>query len=147
MAQEYDESCNISELIGKTLVSVVKGETRTTSNGRSYYASDLIFFTTDLGVKYKMHHQQNCCESVSLEEIHGDLEDLVGSPITQAEESTSRERPADAPIPEYPSESETWTFYKLATNKGYVTLRWCGSSNGYYSESVDFERLANENPN
>jgi hypothetical protein len=76
---------------------------------------------------------------VSIEDICGDLQDLVGSTITQAEESMSDENPEGLKVPEY-QDSFTWTFYRFATAKGSVVIRWYGESNGYYSESVSFEK-------
>jgi hypothetical protein len=74
---------------------------------------------------------------VYIEDICGDLEDLVGLPILMAEETSSRENPPEV-VREHYDDSFTWTFYKIATNKGNVTIRWYGGSNGYYSESVDW---------
>ncbi len=87
---------------------------------------------------FRLYHRQSCCENVYVEDICGDLEDLVGSPLVQAEEVSNEDL---SPMHEH-TESYTWTFYKLATNKGSVTIRFYGSSNGYYSESVDFEKLS-----
>lgn len=71
----------------------------------------------------------------------GDLNDLVGSPILMAEESTNRkEHPPDFKHPNG-LDSFTWTFYRFATVKGYVNVRWLGESNGYYSESVSFRKV------
>ena len=98
-----------------------------------------IWFTTSEGKQYRMFHAQYCCESVTIEDIYGDLADLVGSPILMAEEATSDKNP-DGVTERYP-DSFTWTFYKFATRKGYVDIRWYGESNGYYSESVDFEEV------
>ncbi len=119
---------NINELLGKTLTEAngAKGD------------GEIAFKTTD-GKKYKLYHSQDCCESVSVEDICGEMSDLVGSPITQAEEASNQDTPAGV---EKPSDSFTWTFYRLATAKGQVVIRWLGESNGYYSESVDFEEVA-----
>ena len=121
---------NVSVLIGKTLVSVEKSS----DDGE-------ILFTVDDGTKYKMHHDQDCCESVSVESIVGDVSDLIGSPILKAEEVTNRDNHPDGVTHEYAPDSFTWTFYKFATIKGYVDIRWYGESNGYYSEGVSFVRV------
>lgn len=119
---------NITELVGKTLAEVVGG-----------VGDEQITFVTDDGTSWRMYHSQDCCESVAVEDITGDFADLIGSPILLAEASESDENPPGAK-PEFQDGSFTWTFYKLATVKGHVTIRWYGTSNGYYSESVEFER-------
>lgn len=125
----WDTHTKFADLLGKTLASVIVNE-----------AQDEIRFTTNDGRTYLMYHYQGCCESVSIESIVGELQDLIGSPILKAEESTSDETP-EGYKHDYQPESQTWTFYKLATIKGYVDIRWFGSSNGYYSEDVSFRLL------
>lgn len=121
---------NVSAMLGMTMASVERVE----NDG-----DELVFTNTD-GQVFKLYHDQDCCESVVIEDIAGDLSDLVGSPLIQSEEVSS-EPPTRGPD-EYEPESETWTFYKFGTAKGYVTVRWWGTSNGYYSESVDFAQFA-----
>jgi hypothetical protein len=129
----------VKKLLGKVMAKVERL--------RGYGDSDRIEFTTTAGERYALFHDQDCCENVTIEDIAGDLADLVGSPIVQAEENTSDDSSAGAVArtPESEDyagdESFTWTFYKLGTAKGFVTIRWYGESNGYYSESVDFERV------
>lgn len=143
----------IDELIGQTIQEIDLSSDR-----------ERIEFKTDQGKHYVMYHMQDCCESVYIEDIVGDLEDLINSPMLEAREDI-HSRSSDNPYNEefyqkfYDSEddfiigklnnfsnidlpiideSSTWTFYNLRTLKGSVTIRWFGSSNGYYSESVDF---------
>lgn len=121
----------LKDLLGKTMTSVEN-------------KGDELVFTTTEGKSFKLYHSQDCCENVSIESVVGDLADLVGEPLLMAEES-SGETPADYKF-EYEPESYTWTFYKFATRKGYVDVRWLGESNGFYAEGVDFaeaQRRAN----
>lgn len=93
------------------------------------------------GDVYKMCHLQDCCESVEVEDICGDLEDLIGAPLIEVEEVQIQDSTPDGLAEPVHDDSFTWTFYKLGTQKGSVTIRWFGSSNGYYSEEVDIVKL------
>ena len=99
----------------------------------------MIVFNCSDNTKYKMYHSQECCESVYVEDICGDWSDIVDSPILLAEEVSNSEKLDDTK--EIQGDSFTWTFYKLATNKGSVTIRWYGESSGCYSERVDFKLI------
>lgn len=134
---------DINILIGKTVTNIEKKH------------NEIIFIVSE-NEKYKMYHEQDCCECVSIDDIEGDLGDLIGNPILQAEEVNNEEF-EKAFLSSFNKENEygsivddkgdckpdscTWTFYKLATIKGYVTIRWYGESNGYYSEDVDFIKM------
>jgi hypothetical protein len=119
---------SFSDLVSHRILSInaIKGEAE-------------VRLLLDDGRVFTMLHHQDCCESVYLEDICGDLDDLINAQVVDAREETQNDENAGG--------FGTWTFYILGTTKGTVTLRWYGSSNGYYSESVDFceaERTSEE---
>ena len=116
----------LNELLNKTLTSCVRYD-------------DIIVFVTSEGERFRLCHEQDCCESVYIEDIAGDLNDLVGAPLSMAEEVSNADDPPVAS--DYSPDSYTWTYFKFATIKGYVTIRFYGTSNGYYSESAHLYRI------
>lgn len=120
----YNEQARFADLTGETLTAIEReGDERLT-----FRAGDKVWL---------MLHHQDCCENVEIEEIIGDLHALVDDgPVLLAEEASNNETDGDW------GDSTTWTFYKLRTLNGDVTIRWKGTSNGYYSEAVDFEFVA-----
>jgi len=127
-----NKSCDFSAMQGSTLHEIRTGFP-------TPGICTLIFYTSN-GV-YWMGHHTDCCESVTIEEVHGNPVELKDSHITIAYESTNNE--LGAPVPNQ-YESQTWTFYHIQTTKGDLTIRWLGESNGYYSERVDFEKMEDE---
>ncbi|EMQ0190328.1 hypothetical protein J8975_16125 [Klebsiella pneumoniae] len=109
----------IDEMLFKVFGSVEKSNDGT----------ELIFRNNGWDEIFTFFHEQDCCESVWIEDIEGDLSDLEYSPILEAEVVSNKETDDSC-------DSRTWTFFKFGTAKGHVVVRWCGESNGYYSESV-----------
>lgn len=120
-----------TDMVGMTMKSVVNRD-------------DEVIFTAETGDRFRFYHCQSCCETVEVEDVKGDLQDLVGAPITSIQEKIEEEDDGWGPV--------TRTTHIIRTKKGKVTISWVGSSNGYYSEDVDFGRLTDpkyglEDPN
>lgn len=100
------------------------------------YGEHEVRFTLADGRIFALFHGQECCEHVWVEDISGDLNNLLYTPVTLAEEVVGGcEDNNDT------GGTQTWTFYRIATANGMVVIRWCGQSNGYYSERVTFAEV------
>ena len=95
----WQEVKNVNVLEGKTLKDI------------KVKRNEEIIFTVDDGTKYKMFHDQCCCEHVYIEDICGDIKNLIGSPIVMAEEVSNYDM---GKLDKW-DDSYTWTFYRLAT--------------------------------
>ena len=123
----YRDRIEIEQLVGETLTYVDTDEN-----------NDEIMLTTASGKIIKIFHEQDCCESVHIEDTEGNWHELIGKVIVEAtNESTSEGEPPN----EY-SESWTRTTLTFKVDDATVISRWIGESNGYYSESVDIEMVA-----
>lgn len=112
----------IQDMLGATIVEITGAEK----------GSDEILFKSMDGRGWRFYHSQDCCETVEVEDVCGDISDLIGETLVEAEVSSNQAGTLYG--------SETWTFYKFGTRLGYVTIRWSGESSGFYSEEVDISK-------
>lgn len=113
---------DIKQLVGKVFRSVTNDGERITFEGDESWA---------------LYHEQDCCESVRVEDVCGNLSDLEGTEIVSASEDS-------AEVGDTYDGDQRWTFYHLRTHKGSVTIRFYGTSNGYYSTAVTLSRVGGE---
>lgn len=90
---------------------------------------------------FLLEHSQTCCENVWIEDIVGELSDLENSEILMAEHILVEAKIGEEESFGYENELRESNWFKLATLKGYVTIRFNGTSNGYYSVSADLEKI------
>lgn len=131
---------SFENLKGKVLRRVI-----VTCEGAKGERENHITFLCGDGDSYRLYHSQSCCEEVYIEDVCGDWQDLLGTPLLVAEEASVDNHIKSLDGRRHgQDDSTTWTFYKLDTRQGGVTIRWIGTSNGYYSERVHFERIGTD---
>ncbi|MDL2250486.1 hypothetical protein LJC51_07535 [Lachnospiraceae bacterium OttesenSCG-928-J05] len=89
-----------------------------------------LHFYLENGKHYKFFHDPVSDESALITDITGNLDDLRGQLIIAELVDNYDEMDSYGDIFE-------WTFYKFATAKGYVTVRWEGHGTTWYSTSVE----------
>jgi hypothetical protein len=117
-----NKEVDLSSLAGLTIASV---------DGLENESEEVIFNLKD-GRQFKMHHRQICCECVLVDDVCGDIEDLIDTQIVHFEERTNEGDHNELG-------NGTWTFYDIQTTKGCVNIKWFGCSNGNYSEAAYVE--------
>jgi len=122
---DYFGHQRFASLLGRTLVEI---------RGAFEGSEEVVLMTADKKA-YRLHGDSGYVLDTRLEDIAGNVADLVGTPLLMAQVVSSQAAPSD--LKSYGEwESSTWTYYKLATVKGYVTLRWWANSDGNYCEEV-----------
>lgn len=114
----------------------LEGKTITKIEGLETGSYDVTFYCSD-GSVYRMYPDDDTFLygndiDIAIEDICGDVDCLIGNEIKKAEVRRSEKIDGNWHTP------EVWTFYTLATVKGYVDIRWYGTHNGYYSAEVNF---------
>ena len=72
---------SVSVLLGKTIVNI---------EGCNIDSKEVFISTSD-NKRYVLLHTQACCEYVRLADVIGDVEDIIGNPLTMAEEVAQQE--------------------------------------------------------
>lgn len=120
MAEGGVSDIEISAMVGKTPTRIEGG----------VGGHEVTFHCLD-GWKFQFYFEDEDtgnAASIRLEDLGGgSLDSLLGHELVAAEMVSD-----DAP--EYEGNHATWTFVKLRSHGGDVTMRWWGSSNGYYAE-------------
>lgn len=106
-------------------------------NDYSYFVSndqDAIYFELENDTLVIFKHNRECCEEVNIKDIVGNLRDLIGEPLLEAEVVINENEGTR-------SDRQQNTFFKFTTCKANVNVSWFGTDNGYYSTTVSMRQV------
>ena len=140
-----DNSRILQSIIGERIASI---DITSEKNWKNLIDETAVLITLKSGRQIRIYHERDCCEYVRIISRDGEWIDLVGKVIVDAHEEI-HQTPSDlrlfgVNIDDYDDTSATLTIVTLKADDATVISRWLGESNGYYSESVDFEELKQE---
>lgn len=121
----------MEEIVGKVLVKI---------EGLKEESEKVVLHFND-NTQMVFEHYQDCCEYIYLLDYICDVDLSKPTVILQAEERTSNDISCPVTGLGKDDDSNTWTFYSINTTTGEIFMRWYGSSNGYYSEEVDYRLI------
>ena len=75
-------SDNFTHLIGLTLTNIEISR-------RVPHEDDYVVFVTDTGERYRLIHEQECCERVFIQDVQESIEDVLHTPIVHASKIVS----------------------------------------------------------
>jgi len=123
---ELEVKQNIFEILSGEVIKNITGV---------HYGSREVKLITESKWLCTLYHHQDCCEDVMLEDFDLDPGEIIGQKIYAIQEVSGN------PIGGHRGGigQETWTFYKIATEKNSLWMSWSGGSNGYYRQKVDIK--------
>lgn len=121
----------MKEIVGKVLTGV---------EGLEVDSEKVVLYFSD-NTQMVFEHYQDCCEQVYLLDYICDVDLSKPSVVLQAEERESKDISCPVTGLGKDDESNTWTFYSINTSTGEIFMRWYGTSNGYYSEAVNYKLI------
>lgn len=124
----------MSALFTRTIESVK--DLREVKPGFATTAEEAILFTTSCGRKFLLRHAQDCCESVTIHSIAGDLQSLIGQRITIFKTETDNQLPEG-----FVPETEPESFSRTIITINNIVITCVGLSNGCYDETMQCEEI------
>ena len=94
-----------------------------------------IYFETECGEEFIMSSELVNSKHVTIEEIKGDLNSIIGNKIQNFYSKSYESICIEDEL------TKITTYFNISTQKGSISLKWTGTANNELTEEVDFYKV------